>query len=77
MNILKFDSEDAWVDGVASLWRDRLRNNPRLRMCLPSGHTPNKIFAAMGQSVKARQISFREAEIFCLDEFGGLSRDDQ
>ena len=77
MNVLKFDSEDAWVDGVASLWRDRLRNNPRLRMCLPSGHTPNKVFAAMVKSVKARQISFREAEIFCLDEFGGLTRDDQ
>lgn len=77
MNILKFDSEEAWVDGVASLWRDRLRANPRLRMCLPSGHTPNKIFAAMGRSVKARQISFQEAEIFCLDEFGGLAPDDQ
>lgn len=76
MNILKFDSEEAWVDGVASLWRDRLRNNPRLRMCLPSGHTPNKIFAAMGQAVKARQVSFREAEIFCLDEYGGLAPDD-
>jgi glucosamine-6-phosphate deaminase len=76
MNILKFDNEDAWVEGVASFWRDRLRNNPRLRMCLPSGHTPNKIFAAMGRAVKARQVSFREAEIFCLDEFGGLASND-
>jgi len=77
MNILKFDSEEAWVEGVTSFWRDRLRNNPRLRICLPSGHTPNKIFAAMGHAVKARQVSFREAEIFCLDEFGGLAPDDQ
>jgi glucosamine-6-phosphate isomerase len=76
MNILKFDSEQAWVEGAASLWRDRLRTNPRLRMCLPSGHTPNKIFAAMGQAVKARQVSFREAEIFCLDDFGGLAKND-
>lgn len=77
MNIFKFDSEEAWVEGAASFWRDRLRHNPRLRMCLPSGHTPNKIFAAMGHAVKARQASFREAEIFCLDEFGGLAPDDQ
>ena len=77
MNIFKFDSEDAWIEGAASFWRDRLRNSPRLRMCLPSGHTPNKIFAAMGRAVKAGQASFREAEIFCLDEFGGLAPDDQ
>jgi glucosamine-6-phosphate isomerase len=77
MNILKFDSPDSWVDGVAGLWRDRLRTNPRLRICLPSGHTPNPIFAAMGRSVKAGQVSFAAAEIFCLDEFGGLQRDDQ
>ncbi|HMJ64418.1 MAG TPA: 6-phosphogluconolactonase [Candidatus Binatia bacterium] len=76
MNVFKFDSEEAWVEGVATFWRDRLCNNPRLRMCLPSGHTPNKIFAAMGEAVKARQLSFREAEIFCLDEFGGLAPDD-
>lgn len=77
MNVFRFDSEDAWVEGTASFWRDRLRNNPRLRMCLPSGHTPNKIFAAMGRAVKTRQASFREAEVFCLDEFGGLAPDDQ
>jgi len=77
MNLLKFDSETAWVDGTASLWRDRLRSNPRLRMCLPSGHTPNPIFAAMGQSVAAGQISFKQAEIFALDEFGGLAPDDE
>ena len=77
MNIFKFDSEEAWIEGAAGFWRDRLRSNPHLRMCLPSGHTPNKIFAAMGQAVKARQVSFREAEIFCLDEFGGLGPDDQ
>ena len=77
MNLFKFDSEEAWVEGAAGFWRDRLRNNPRLRMCLPSGHTPNKIFAAMGKAVQARQVSFRDAEIFCLDEYGGLPPDDQ
>ena len=77
MNLLKFDSESAWVNGTASLWRDRLRTNPKLRMCLPSGHTPNPIFAAMGEAVAAGQASFKHAEIFALDEFGGSAPDDE
>jgi glucosamine-6-phosphate deaminase len=77
MNLFKFNSEIAWVNGVASFWRDRLRTNPGLRMCLPSGHTPNPIFAAMGQAVAAGQVSFKQAEIFALDEFGGLKPDDE
>ena len=77
MNLLKFDSETSWTDGAASLWRDRLRTNPRLRMCLPSGHTPNPIFAAMGESVARGTVSFKHAEIFALDEYGGLPPDDE
>jgi len=76
MNLLHFDSEESWIQGVASFWRDRLRTNPRLKMCLPSGHTPNKIYAAMARAVAEGQVSFREAEIFSLDEFGGLAADD-
>jgi glucosamine-6-phosphate isomerase len=77
MNVLKFDSETSWVNGVASFWRDRLRMNPNLRMCLPSGHTPNPIFAAIGQAVAAGHVSFKQAQIFALDEFGGLAADDE
>jgi 6-phosphogluconolactonase/glucosamine-6-phosphate isomerase/deaminase len=77
MNLLKFDSEAAWVSSVAGLWCDRLRNHSKLRMCLPSGHTPNPIFMAMGSSVAAGQVSFKQAEIFALDEFGGLAPDDE
>src|SRR5207302_900865 len=77
MNLLRFDSEGAWVAGVASLWRDRLRTNPRLRMCLPSGNTPIRIYAAMAESVKRGLVSFRNAEIFALDDYGGLAPDDE
>lgn len=72
MNLKKFDSESAWADHIASRWRDRLRTNPRLRMCLPAGHTPMRVFAAMAKYVESGQVSFREAEVFTLDEFGGL-----
>jgi len=76
MHILQFDSEPAWIDAVVSLWRDRLRTNPRLRMCLTSGHTPLKIYSAMARTAAASAVSFREAEIFSLDEYGGLPADD-
>ena len=45
-------------------------------MCLPSGHTPIKIFEAMARSVANGWVSFREAEIFALDDYGGLAPDD-
>lgn len=76
MHLLKFDSESVWADCIASLWRDRLRANPRLRMCLPAGKTPARVFAAMAKSVASGAVSFRDAEVFLLDEFGGLAADD-
>ena len=76
MNVLRFDSEESWVQGIVSFWRDRLRVQPRLKICLPSGHTPNPIYSAMARAVAAGQVSFREAEIFSLDEYGGLAADD-
>ncbi|MBI5383054.1 MAG: glucosamine-6-phosphate deaminase [Verrucomicrobia bacterium] len=76
MNLLRFDSPAAWTACLASLWRDRLRVNPRLRQCLPAGNTPKPVFAAMLESVRRGQVSFRESEIFMLDEYGDLAPDD-
>ncbi len=76
MNILRLDSDAHWIETAAALWRDRLRANPRLRMCLPSGHTPNPIYGAMARSAARGEVSFRQAEVFALDDFGGLAPDD-
>jgi glucosamine-6-phosphate deaminase len=76
MHLLRFDSESAWTGTVCSLWRDRLRINPRLRMCLPSGTTPVGIYEEMSRSARARLVSFERASVFVLDEFGGLASDD-
>jgi len=73
MNLLRFDSEDAWVNGACALWTDRLRHNPRLKLCLPTGLTPTAIYGEMVRRVGAGLASFAEASIFALDEFGGLS----
>lgn len=76
MNLLRFDGEPAWIDTVCALWRDRLRTQPYLRMCLPSGTTPAPIYAEMSRSARAGQVSFSRATVFALDEFGGLAPDD-
>jgi glucosamine-6-phosphate deaminase len=76
MNVLRFDSESAWIQAIASMWRDRLRTKPDLKMCLPSGKTPVNIYAEMSRSVGAGLVSFARASIFALDEFGGIAPDD-
>ncbi len=77
MNLHKFDSEAAWIRGVVCCWLDRLRANPRLRMCLTSGHTPLPIYEAMARAATQAGLSFRRAEVFALDDYGGLARDDK
>ena len=76
MNVLRFDSESAWIQTICSLWRDRLRTKPDLKMCLPSGKTPVNIYAEMSRSVRAGVVSFARATVFALDEFGGIAADD-
>jgi glucosamine-6-phosphate deaminase len=76
MNICRFDSEAAWTGGICALWRDRLRLQPDLRICLPTGLTPLPVYADMIRSVQAGHASFARAEVFALDEFGGLAPDD-
>jgi glucosamine-6-phosphate deaminase len=76
MNLLRFDSEPAWVAGVSTFWRDRLRTNPRLRICLPTGLTPTPVYAEMVRSVHDGQVSFARVATFALDEYGGLAPDD-
>ena len=76
MHILRFDSLESWIKTAASLWRDRLRAQPRLRTCLTSGHTPNPLYDAMVASHRQDLVSFRDSELFALDEFGGLAPDD-
>src|SRR5262245_44874497 len=76
MNLLRFDSRSSWVRGVVSWWRDRLRTNPQLTMCLPTGLTPLPIYAEMVESVRAGRASFSQASVWSLDEFGDIAPDD-
>ncbi|MDX1950556.1 MAG: glucosamine-6-phosphate deaminase [Verrucomicrobiota bacterium] len=76
MNILKFDQESTWVEGIVTFWRDRLLHNPALKMCLPTGLTPNQAYAEMARCCKKGQLSFSKTSIYLLDEYGGLSATD-
>lgn len=76
MNVLRFDSDSAWTHAISSLWRDRLRVKPDLKICLPSGTTPVDVYAEMSRSARDGLVSFKRATIFALDEFGGLAADD-
>jgi glucosamine-6-phosphate deaminase len=76
MNILQFDSERSWVEGVVTFWRDRLRLNPGLRHCLASGNTPIPVYRELVRATCQGQVSFATAAVFALDEFGGLTPDD-
>ena len=77
MNLLIYDRQDDWVAAIVTCWIARLRANPHLRMCMTSGNTPLRAYAAMAKAVNEGQASFREAEIFSLDEYGGLAVDDE
>jgi glucosamine-6-phosphate isomerase len=76
MNLHLCDSEGAWLEAVATFWRDRLRCKPSLRICLASGHTPIPIYGEMVKAAKDGGVSFERATIFALDEFGGLAPKD-
>lgn len=76
MHLLRFDSLPAWVSGVCALWRDRLRMNPALNICLPTGLTPAAVYAELARNVDRGDVSFTRASVFALDEFGGLPADD-
>ncbi len=68
--------ETRWAETVADRFCARLRQRPRLRVCLPTGRTPREPYAAVAARVAGGQASLAEAEVVLLDEFGGLPPDD-
>jgi glucosamine-6-phosphate deaminase len=60
---------------VAGRVVDRLAVHPASRLCLPSGTTPIPAFARIAAAVRAGRVSFAAANVFLLDEFGGVAAD--
>lgn len=65
---------DGWADAVAADLADRLRAEPGLRLCLPTGATPAPLYASLVRSTDASLWS--AATVVLLDEYLGLSPGD-
>jgi glucosamine-6-phosphate deaminase len=76
VRVVKAGSRDEWAKYVAETLIARVQARPRLRLCLPTGLTPVPIYDRLAAAVAHRRVSFRHAEIFLLDEFGGVAPDD-
>lgn len=64
--------EADWADRVADDLAARLRSEPAMRLCLPTGDTPAPVYARLAARAQAGETSLAAAEIVALDEYLGL-----
>lgn len=76
LRVVKGGSHEQWADYVAETLIARLQVSPALRLCLPTGLTPVPIYERVAAAVSAGRVSFENAEVFLLDEFGGVDPGD-
>lgn len=65
-----------WADQVAVRLLARLREQPNLTLCLPTGATPRPVYQRVVGGIRAGEASLAGVELFLLDEFGGIPIDD-
>jgi 6-phosphogluconolactonase/glucosamine-6-phosphate isomerase/deaminase len=73
---LEVVAAEHWPDRVADELIARVREQPTLRLCLPSGDTPSAVFAQLVRRSAAGEVSFEGVTIVLLDEFLGLAAGD-
>ena len=61
---------------AAELVADRLATRPGLRLLLPTGRTPNGMYAALRAHAAAGHLSAGTATVLQLDEYAGVGSDD-
>ncbi len=61
-----------WAAVVADAFVERLRAEPRLRVCLPTGDTPTPVYAALVAAERRGEVSMKSATVILLDEWVGL-----
>jgi glucosamine-6-phosphate deaminase len=62
---------------AAELIANRLRARPRLRMLLPTGHTPLGVYAALRAHAVRGELPSGEATVFQLDEYRRVGPGDE
>ena len=75
MMIARFPTIDEWADHVADQFVALLNAKPNARLCLPTGNTPLPVYERVAAAVRDGRVSFCKAEVFLLDEFGGVPED--
>ena len=68
---------DEVAQTAAELIANRLRARPRLRMLLPTGHTPLEVYAALRAHAAHGALPSEAATVFQLDEYHGVSPQDE
>jgi glucosamine-6-phosphate deaminase len=75
VHVVRYESHPSWAEHVAARFASFLAEQPTARVALPTGATPEPVYAGIVQSVAAGLLSFRRAHVFLLDEFGGVPPD--
>ena len=71
-----FQHPDALASHAASRIIEQLRNKPDSVLCLPTGRTPQLTYRKLAEAFQRKEVSFRFATIFNVDEYVGLGRGD-
>ena len=75
IHVVRYESPETWAEHVAARFASFLADEPAARVALPTGATPEPVYAAIIEAVRAGIASFRGAHVFLLDEFGGVPPD--
>ena len=75
IHLNRYETPDDWAGHLAARFVAFLSEQPRARLCLPTGTTPLPVYDGIVQAVQARLATFRRAEVWLLDEFGGVPAD--
>jgi glucosamine-6-phosphate deaminase len=61
---------------AADLVAETIRQKPDAAICLPTGATPLGMFDELAERVDRGEIDFSHIDLYCLDEYLGVDRDD-
>lgn len=75
MKVAGFTTLTEWADHLAARIISVIESRPDARLCLPTGLTPLPVYHRLAAAVREGRVSFARAEVFLLDEFGGVPVD--
>src|SRR5215213_1346110 len=64
VHVVRYESPQAWAEHVAARFASFLADAPAARVALPTGATPEPVYAGIIEAVRAGIASFRNAQVF-------------